>query len=171
MNNKEIIKNLDSNNQLTVLNTLKYISKEGNKDVLMHVINLLKSSNDPLIKEDIINILDNLRNPDCVPFIIDAIQDKTFKSHLPVLISSCWKNSLNFEDYIESFVDVFIDGDFQLAFDALTVIDNFEQIDHQQADVCIIKLNNAIEESKEDKIPLIQELIGIIENIKNNPAI
>ncbi len=170
MNNQEIIKSLKSDKTNIVLNTLQFISKEGNKDILEEVIRLLSDTNDTIIRDHIIKILENLREQDCAPVMIKAIEDPEYEDILTILVSSAWKNSLNFEDYIEVFTDIFIKSEFQLAFDALTVIDNFEKVDSQKADVSIIKLSNAIEESKEDKIPLIQELISIIKNLKENPA-
>ena len=86
------------------------------------------------------------------------------------MVSSAWKSSLNFEDYVEIFTDIFIKSEFQPAFDALTVIDNFEHLDPQKAEICIIKLNNAVEESKDDKQALFHELISIIKDKKENPA-
>lgn len=170
MENKEIIKNLSSNNQNSILKTLKYISSEGNSEVLIHVLKLLKSTKDSLIKDEIIKILENLKNQDCANVIIDSIKDISLRNELSILVSACWKNGLKYEENIEVFVDIFIESDFQLAFDAFTVIDNFEQLNAQDADKCIVKLNNAIENVKEDKKQLLNELIKIISQLKENPA-
>lgn len=170
MENKDIIKNLSSTDQITVINTLEYISKNGNKSIFPHVINLLKSTNNNLIREEIIKILDHLKIQECAENIVDAINDKSYQSVLPILVSACWKNGLNFEKHIESFVDVFIMGDFQLAFDAFTVIDNFENTNTSEADKCLVKLNNFIEDTKNDKQTLLATLIQVIEDLKENPA-
>lgn len=170
MNNKEIIKNLQSQDQKIVLNTLKHIAKEGNKDVLNSTIQLLLVSKDSSIREEIIKILDNLKNQDCAAIIVDAIKNDKYKSEFPILVSSCWKNGLNFEEYLETFVDLFIYSEFQLAFDAFTVIDTFEQANQEMIDKSLIKLNNATEEIKDDKKALHEELIQLIKNLKENPA-
>ena len=41
MENKEIIKNLKSKDSKIILDTLKYITEKGNKDLLYHVMGLL----------------------------------------------------------------------------------------------------------------------------------
>jgi len=170
MENKEIIKNLQSTDKATILNTLKYISTEGNKDILSHVIKLLNSNSDSGIREEVINILENLKNQDCAEIIIQNIHNKDLNKELPILVSSCWKNSLNFEDYIEIFTDIFIESEFITAFDAFTVIDNFENVNIASADSCLIKLTNNIENATNDKKALFSELITKIENLKENPA-
>lgn len=170
MNNKEVIKNLESKDQLIVMNTLKHIAKDGNKDILNSAIKLLVSNQDTLIRDEVVKILDNLKNQDCAVIVINAIHNKEFKSELPILVSSCWKNGLNFEEYLETFVDIFIHAEFQLAFDAFTVIDTFEQANQEMIDKSLIKLNNATKEIKDDKKALHNELIKLIKDLKENPA-
>ena len=170
MNNQEFIKNLRSEKTSVILDTLKYIFVNGNKDILSEVIELLHATSDTIIRDEIIKILENLKEQDCVPPIIKAIENPDYKDILSILVSSCWKNGLNFNEYIEVLTDVFIQSDFQLAFDAFTVIDNFENIDIQLADTCLLRLENSVENIKDDKKSLYFELINVIENIKENPA-
>lgn len=170
MENKEIIKNLKSSDTKLIIESLKYISKKGNKDVLTHAIDLVNSSSDKDILNEVINIIENLKEQNCAEVIVNAIRNNKNENSLQILVSSCWKNGLNYQDYIETFVDIFIKSNFLLAFEAFTVIDTFEKVDISNADLCLIKLNNAIEDSKEDKKQLFYELIKIVEDLKENPA-
>ena len=130
----------------------------------------MHTTSNTIIRDKIIEILENLREQNCVPPIIKAIENPDYKDILSILVSSCWKNSLDFNEYIEVFTDIFIQSDFQLAFDAFTVIDNFENIDSQLADTCSLRLENSVKDIKDDKKPLYFELINVIENMKENPA-
>ena len=170
MDNNKIIKNLKSNKTSVVQESLQYISKEGNKEILDKVIDLLHSTSDTIIRDDIIKILENLKNQDCVPSLIQAIENPDFKDILSILVSACWKNGLDFNRYIEVFADVFIQADFQLAFDAFTVIDSFENIEAGLAKTCLLRLENSVEDIKDDKKSLYFELINLIETKKENPA-
>jgi hypothetical protein len=170
MTNKEVIKNLKSKNNSVVSDTLNYISKEGNKDILGEVIKLLMTTKETIIRDQIIKILENLREPDCTAILVDAIENPDYQDILSLLVSASWKNSLDFSKHVETFIDVFIQSDFQLAFDAFTVIDNLEAIDYKVAEASIFRLENAIEDIKDDKKPLYFELISIIKDKKENPA-
>ncbi len=172
MNYKEIRENLKSGKNSVVLDTLKYIVNQGSKEILIDVINLLNVSKDSIIRNEIIKILENLKIQDCSPIIINTIENQKYSNILPDLVSSCWKNSLNFEDYIEVFTDVFINHeDFQVAFDALTLIDTFEKVDPEKANTCLIKLESFVENAKDNKRPLFFELINIIKDKKKIPPI
>ncbi|MFO7842919.1 MAG: hypothetical protein R6V16_03840 [Bacteroidales bacterium] len=170
MTNKELIKNLHSTNQEIIINTLKFISTDGNKDIMPEVIHLLQQTKSTVIKNEIIKILENLKDPNSAPKLIDAIEDEGYNGELPILVSACWKNGLNYEEYIETFVRIFIRGNFQLAFDAFTVIDNMEKIKEKDADRCIKKLETSIEDISNDKRQLFNELTTIIKDKKENPA-
>ncbi|MFP4023332.1 MAG: hypothetical protein ACLFVR_02310 [Thiohalospira sp.] len=170
MNNKELTKNLRSEKTETVITTLKYISTDGNKEIMPEVINLLHHTKSTLVRDEIIKILENLKDQNSTQALVNAIKDINYKDELSVLVSACWKNGLNFEEHIETFIDVFIQADFQLAFDAFTVIDNFNIIDHKKAEQSLIKLGNTIEDTSDSKRPLFFELMNIIENKKENPA-
>lgn len=170
MNNKEIKKNLKSEKTSLILETLKFIAQEGNKEIMYDVIELLDVTSETIIRDEIIKIIENLRDQECVPSIIKAIENKDYANILSILVSSSWKNSLDFSAYADIFTEVFIKSEFQLAFDAFTVIDNFKFISSYMADSCLLRLENAIEDIKDDKKVLYFELINIIRNKKENPA-
>jgi len=79
MIDKEIIKNLRSEKTSIILDTLKYISEVGNKDILVELIELLHATSDTFISDKIIKILENLREQDCVLSIIKAIENPDYK--------------------------------------------------------------------------------------------
>lgn len=170
MTNKEIIKILESNEEGKVLSTLKNLEKEGNNDILPNIISLLSTSSSTLVRDEVIKILDHLKDPNSAEIIVNAIKNTKMENELAILVGACWKNGLNYEDSLEVFVDVFIQSNFQLAFDAFTVIDNFEQIDLNKANVNILKLESCIEDCTDDKKALCSELINIINDLKENPA-
>ncbi len=170
MNNNEIIKILKSENIVLQMETLQYLTKEGNRDILPEVLSLLNATVETTIRDEIIIILENLKEQECVLDVIKAIGNQDYKEILPILVSTCWKNGLNYSEHLEVFTDVFIQSVFQLAFDAFTVIDNIETIDKAVADKCLLRMENAVEDIKEDKRPLYFELINIIEDKKENPT-
>ena len=166
MDNKEIIKKLKSENSSIIIDTLKYIIKEGNKDILKEVIDLISKTKETIVRDEAIKIIENLKDQDSVPVIINAIENTNYKDILFILIASCWKNGLNFNEYITNFTDIFIQTEFLLAFEVFTVIDNFDYIDPQLANTCLLKLKSSIEDITEDKEALYYELIEIMYNPK-----
>jgi hypothetical protein len=169
MTNKEIIKILDSNDD-RILEVLKTISKEGNNEILVKVIDLIEKSSSTTVRDEVIKIIENLKEQDSSKILIDAITNPKNSKELSILVSACWKNGLNYEEYLDVFIDIFIKSDFQLAFDAFTVIDTYEKVDENIANINLIKLENSLEDLTDDKKALCTELINVIQYLKENPA-
>jgi hypothetical protein len=170
MDNKEIIKNLRSEKTSLILDTLKYIINKGNKVILSEVIDLLYRTKDTIVRNETLKILENLKDQESAPVIMSSIENPDYKDILVILLASCWKNGLNFSNYITNFVEIFIQSDFLLAFEIFTVIDTFEFIDPLLAKTCLLRLESSIEDITEDKDALYYELIDIIKDSKENPA-
>lgn len=171
MSNKEVIKNLRSKNTTLILEALNFIKQEGNEDILEDVILLLNTTKETKVRDEIIKILEHLKEQSCAPILVKSIENPDNKEILSLLVSSCWKNGLDYSDSAEIFTDLFIRAEFQLAFDAFTVIDNMEEIGNQSADACIFRLKNSVEDIQDDKKALYFELIQLIEDKKENPAV
>lgn len=170
MNDKEIIKKLKSGDSSLITDTLEYIRKEGNKDILLEVVDLINRTNEDTIREKAIHIIENLKDQECAPIMIKAIENEKYKKILNVLISSCWKNGLNFSEFTFSFIEVFIRSEFLLAFEVFTVIDNFEDIESTTGNTCVLHLESSVEAITEDKKQLYFNLIDIIKNKTKNPT-
>lgn len=170
MTNKEIIKILNSKVEKDILSCLQDLKKTGTNEILPYIISLLHETDSTLIRDEIINIIEHLKEQSSSTPLVNAIKDPINKTELSILVSACWKNGLNYESYLDVFTDIFINSDFQLAFDAFTVIDNFETININEASINIIKLESSLEDFTDNKKALCSELIDRINSLKENPA-
>ena len=165
MNQKEIISNLQSGNIDLILQTLDTVHQEGNSEILKHILVLFNRTTEELIRNEIIKILDNLKNQDCAPVLMESIINKSSKKDLFNLVSACWKNGLNYMDYLEIFVNIFIESEFNLAFEAFTVIENMDEVNEIIAQKCLNTLQKELSNLQKDKQALGKELIQIINNL------
>lgn len=170
MTNIELKRDLNSKSPIIINKALDYIKEYGNPEILPELIALLLLNEHESIQDQIINIFENLHDQRSMPYIIEAINNEKTLKIRSLLVSTCWKNSLNFDDHVELFTDIFISSDFTEAFDALTVIDNMHSINEETANRCILKLEIYLEEANDLKKSIICELIKIIRSHTNNPA-
>ncbi|OFY07303.1 MAG: hypothetical protein A2W99_09890 [Bacteroidetes bacterium GWF2_33_16] len=170
MTNSELKRDLSSPSIAIISKALDYISEYGSHDIIPELIALLQKNKNDDIQYQIISIFENLRDQQSLPHIIDALMNIEYRNIRGLLVATCWKNSLNFEEFPELFTDIFIDSDFTEAFDALTVIENMHSIIEEKANRCILKLENHLEEAKDLKKSIICELIKIVQSHTENPA-
>jgi len=170
MTNKDLIRDLNSKNIALISKAIDYISEKGNPEIIPELIALLNDNKDDSLKEQLIKLFENLHEQKSLIYIINALSDKQNKNIRSLLVSTCWKSSLNFDDHIELFTEIFIESDFTEAFDALTVIENMYSVVEEKAKKCILRLETYLEDANDLKKPIVCELIKIIQTHIENPT-
>lgn len=163
-----IVKKLESSNKDEVLFTIKQLRNNGNPRILPFVINLFNSSDSAEIKSAILKFLGDLKNKNSTNEIILALKNEKYLSIRKDLLSTCWQSGLDYSEHIGLFVDFFISGDFGVAFEAFTIIDNFEdKYEAEIIDIQIKKLKSRVLDFKDtDKEALFVELMHILDHLK-----
>jgi hypothetical protein len=101
---------------------------------------------------------------------MSAVADPLYAEIKSFLISLAWQTSLDFSDYFDEFVRIFVsEPDFMVAFEAYTVIEN---MDHHYAKFDLPHLVAVLKEESlsihADKKELIVELIHKFQDIIEN---
>ncbi len=165
---KSILKALQSTDSLVVLEALDELRISGETSDIPVLIEMLHNSENKEIKAKIAGLLANLKEKDTVPLMIEAIQNQKYASELKQLVSSCWENGLDYSNYLPLFVDLLIQNDFLVAFEAYTVITNMETtIDQAKIDTEIEKLDQAMHSTSDEKKPLMLDVIDFLPSIGN----
>jgi len=160
---------LQSKNKDEVLFTIKQLRNTGNSRMLPYVIDLLYTSKSSEIKAAIISLLGDLKDKNSTAEIVSALENEKYVSIRKELLSSCWQSGLDYSKYLGLFVNLFITGSFEEAFEAFTVMDNLEEKYHAETiDPYINELKSRVSEFKEtDKEGLFVELVHILTRLKH----
>ncbi|GET29584.1 HEAT repeat domain-containing protein [Prolixibacter sp. SD074] len=163
---KKILTNLQSEDPLMVIETIKELRETGNSSYIPVLVELLHSTDNPEIRQKIIRLLAELKYSDAIPRIVEAINNKRYASELKELVSICWENSLDFSPYLSLFVDLVIESEFMVAFEAFTVIENMVgEIDALYKNEQVEKLRAAKATAPAEKMSLLEDLERIIPEI------
>ncbi len=142
---EQIKKNLFSANTDVVISAIEAIQRKGNKLYLPFLFDLLNSSPEPEIETEIKNLLGSVKDKESVNSFMRAIENDKYKSIRKEILTACWQNGLDFSAFLPVFIDFIIREDWEIAFEAFTVIDNLEYL--PGAEIIIIsiaKINEAL---------------------------
>lgn len=161
-----ILKGLQSSDSTKVIETLEELRVSGKVSDIPFLIELLHLTQDPEIRSKIIDLLANLKETDSIPLIIEAIQNQKYAPELKELVASCWENGLDYSNYLSLFVDLLIENDFLVAFEAYTVIVNITaKIDQAKIDVEIDRLGQAMQTATDEKKALMLDVVDFLSSI------
>lgn len=155
-----IRENLFSTNTKTVISALNKVKEKGNSLYLTILFDLLNSNPEKEIEDEIKTILATVKNKDSVVNFMQAIEDKKYRSIQKSILEACWQNGLDFSEYLPVFVDKVITEDWEIAFEAFTIIDNLRLFpDKEIVDKTSKRIMTAIKTANEQKSYFLQEIL------------
>ena len=161
---KDITAKLFSNQQNEVVQAIQQIKAKGNKHYLPVLFELLTSNPGVEIEEEVLKLLASVKGNDSAPAFVEAIRNPRFDSKKMEIVSTCWQNGLDFSNYLDDFVELVISETWEIAFEAFTVIENFEHfLPGDKLNPVIQKINRALPTVHESKLYFLKEIIKFIE--------
>jgi len=168
--------------KLDKLNRLKTAIKSGNPELIDHALDEIKNKGDetfiaPLVefihqnltnvvKEKIYQLLIDLKHENSVDPLVNALKNENDPDILERLVASCWQNGLNYSKHLPFFVQLVIDQEFQIAFEAFTVIENmYGKIDSDVEKALLDQIGKGLQNTDERKHYLLKGMLEIIPNI------
>lgn len=158
--NQKIKENLFSTNSKAIISAINSIKEKGNKLYIPILFDLLNSNPEKEIKDEICNVLSTVKDKETIDSFVHAIENKKYQPILKTILTTCWQNGLDFSNYLPIFVDVIINEDWEIAFEAFTIIDNWEFHPKQEIiDKSKVKIKAALKSATEQKTYFLQEVL------------
>jgi hypothetical protein len=158
--NKQIKHHLFSAKTEEVLGALKQIKSIGNRFYIPLLFDLLLISPEKEIDDEVTKILGTVKDKETVNSFMRGIEDDKYKSIRKKIIVACWQNGLDFSTFLPVFIDLIIKEDWEIAFEAFTVIDNFEVLPGEPViSISIQKIEDSIDNASEQKQYFLNEIL------------
>ncbi len=157
---EQIKKNLFSTNASDVILAIETIERKGNKLYLPMLFDLLNSFPEPEIETEIKNLLCTIKDKESVNSYVRAIEDDKYKPIRKLILTACWQNGLDFSTFLPVFIDLIINEDWEIAFEAFTVIDNLEFLPNAEIiKISVDKINHALPNVNEQNRYFLNEIL------------
>lgn len=158
--NEQIKINLFSANTEVVLSAIEAIQKKGNKLYIPLLFDLLNSSPEPEIETEIKNLLGTVKDKESINSFMRAIEDERYKNIRKSILVACWQNGLDFSTFLPVFIDLVINEEWEIAFEAFTIIDNLEYLPSNEIiKKTVDKINIALPAANEQKRYFLSEIL------------
>jgi len=162
---QKFIAALRSGNRVSVVSALKDIRSTGKITILPEVLELLLNQEDEQIYNESVALINDLKNEEAVPYLVDALRDPEFQPARQVLAASCWQSGLNYSKHIRTFIDLAVEDNYATAIEAFTVIeDSIGYLEPAALKKETDYLRKKITTADEEKQLLLRELIRVMES-------
>ncbi len=157
------IERLNSDNTDTAVHAIAELKEKGNVNYIPVLVELLHTSNSPEVKSQVRMLFAEIKQSDAIPLLIQAIENKKYANELQPLVSACWENGLDYSMHLSLFIDLVIDQELLIAFEAYTVITNMSgRISKEILEKESRKLKEAMLQTTEQKKELMHDLLHFL---------
>lgn len=131
-NKEEILKKLNSENQELVREALEEIKTGGNLTLVPDLFDALCVARDYHIIHQITSMLADIRETGFRQKMIEAIQESEDSAFRAKLLRVCWESSLDYSEHALLFARIFVEDEFDAAFEALTLLEEQNSFTEEQ---------------------------------------
>lgn len=159
------IEALRSGNRTVILSALKEVRTEGEVAVIPELFHLLLDQEDEQILLETRNILNDLKDPRAAGILAGAVNQKAYQEIRSTLVAACWQNGLSYGEYLETFVEAAIQGDYMTAIEAFTVIEGaIGEVEPARREKAIGRIRAHMPGVEAQKKILLDELVRVMIN-------
>ena len=160
----EILKNLRSADDLLVLKTLGKLRSAGNLAYIPDLLKLLSKTSNELIEKELIGFLADIKKPGVIPLIVAGLKKPGLKTAHAGILSAIWQSGLDYSEYMDLFIQLFVEGDYLVALESFTVIEqSIEHLSDQEIAEERNHLLDGLDNVSEYKKPLARELVNLLQ--------
>lgn len=157
---EQIRTKLFSSDTNVVVSAIETIERKGNKLYLPMIFDLLNSFPEPEIETEIKNLLGTVKDKEVINSFMRAIENEKYKPIRKTILTACWQNSLDFSTFLPVFVDLIINEEWEVAFEAFTVVDNLEFLPNNEIiKIAVDKINVALPVATEQNKYFLSEIL------------
>lgn len=159
--NPKIEQGLFSKNTEEVVSAINSIKEVGNKMYIPLLFDLLNLKPEHEIEVEITRLLGTVKDKDSVNTFMRAIENNKYKSIRKNILTACWQNGLDFSTFLPVFIDLIVTEEWEIAFEAFTIIDNLEMLPGDAIiQTSIEKINLAMASANEQKEYFLREVLA-----------
>lgn len=120
---EDIKKKLFSGNEEIVIKTIKDLRQQGSTYIIEPLFDLYATTQNKTIKKEIFSIIIDINDQKNAETLASLLNKPKYTSSIKDFLSMCWQANLDFSQHISLFVEIMINADLEVAFEAFTVFE------------------------------------------------
>jgi hypothetical protein len=115
------------------------------------------------VRKLISDFMNDIKDQSVRPEVVAELKKYDNSETLRMLVSSCWQSGLDYSEFSDEFVRVFLAGDYMTAIECFSVIESSaHNLSRAKKDKIISMMHQNISGSADEKTGLIHELIAVL---------
>jgi len=163
----ELISKLTAESDEHIISFITESKSELELFYLKPLIDMMLSERSENLKRTIVEFISEIKNNNIVPIVVDSLEKNFPQKNVTKLVTASWQSRLDFSKDLSIFFKILIKGNYQIAFEAFTVIENsLDNLEVEKINEFIGIVKKGVIASDRDKQLLLLEMVSILEKAK-----
>ncbi len=164
---KQIINLLKNSNDELVISMLIELKEQQEFFYLHTLLEILTSNSSEMLKNAITEFISDIKLQASVKILADFISHNFPSQDLVKLVTACWQSRLDFSQNLDPFFNILINGEYFVAFEAFTVIENsIDSLSEEKLSAYMAQVKKGVPKANRDKQLLLLEMISVLDKTK-----
>lgn len=161
---KLLINSFIKSTDVQLVSMLPELKKQSDLMYLRPLLEILVSGRSEMLKNAIVEFVSDLKDQQAVPVLVEFLFQSFPSRSITKLVTACWQCRLDFSKHLQIFFTILLDGNYQTAFEAFTVIENsLDGLTSVEISEYIAQVKKGIINSDRDKQLLLIEMISVLD--------
>jgi hypothetical protein len=162
----KLINALQSDKETIILSAIHQLYTDGTVELLPYLFKLYFVTQSETIRNEILELLNNLKDKNACPYLVDAINKYKGQEYFHHIVSSCWQTGLDYSKYLKIFIDLVIEQDLFTAVEAFSVVEgNIAELNPPDREKHAIYIRSKLRIISEERKNLVKELLNVVQDI------
>ena len=164
----QLLLDLKSESEVKSTTAILELASIGDLSVIPDLIEVLKQKAGTNIQKQTSKLLSDIQMSGAAEVFIQQIRKEESQEALKLILPILWESKLDFSEFLADFVEVSVSGDYLIALDCLTIIENmpgpFSESQLLEAQLHLKEFVQNIESSDERKSQILSEIALFIKD-------
>lgn len=163
-----ILADFESEDDAIILDALKRVKSKGNASVIKPMVAVYSTSESDEVRGEIRSLLAQIKVKNALIEMVESLAEGDDDVN-EMLLFSIWNANLNASEYLAEIVDASCRGDYMVALEGLTVIENMDgPFSEEVLTDARLVLNEYFNNEEDEKVDLMKSILGIINNFEES---
>jgi hypothetical protein len=164
---KQQIAALESSSDEVIMSMLIDLKEHGELFYLETILDMITGNRSEYLINALVEFISDLKVQAAAPIIANYIEQNIQTKNLIKAVTASWQSRLDFSTSLKPFINILINGDYLIAFEAFTVIENsLDSLNSDELTRIMGEIKRGIPTANRDKQLLLLEMVSVIDKTR-----
>ncbi len=164
---KRLVTAIEGNSDEMVVSMLIDLKEQGELFYLNSLLNILAGNRSEMLKKAVVEFISDIKLQEAVPIISGFIESNLQDKDVINIVTASWQSRLDFSQHLDPYFEVLINGNYKIAFEAFTVIENsLENLSVEQLTSRMDIVKKGSTRVDRDKQLLLLEMLSVLDKAR-----